>query len=414
MSNKIPRIAIGLFRGIEGCGCTKNAIEFVKANPTAKIFATEDKKWPRRKSQEIDCTSFKLADDTKKDALIKIINENFDIILLYSIPSKSHPEKCISNFLEFVKAIKIPSALIQVDHAIQSLHRNANLVEVSNNVDVLLTHSLTSEFVKYCNKFDVKTPIKTMGVGFDFDKHRKKYWLPIEEQDNKMVRWIGRTAAWKGYSLMIDYHNRVLRKLGFITILEGLEASINYTDVLYDNKKDLTTLRDVNNFFRPLTEEEKIRKKTMKYGNEKTNTGPYLYPQYNNDECMNRLKRSAFGSDLYNLKPHKYGNNIEYCHAEIIACGCIPVFHKHFGDNIIHKKQGKPLTECENNGTIFLDDSNYKEVTKLIYKLSNDNVMRDKWREDSFKFWKEHASGNVIFDEMVSNTLSAFKLNKKR
>jgi len=59
------------------------------------------------------------------------------------------------------------------------------------------------------------------------------------------------------------------------------------------------------------------------------------------------------------LKAKMYGNNIENCHAECIASGTIPIFHKHFGDNVIHRVQEKVCTECKDTGTIFLDETNF-------------------------------------------------------
>ena len=66
---------------------------------------------------------------------------------------------------------------------------------------------------------------------------------------------------------------------------------------------------------------------------------------------MMRMARSAFGSDLYHLKAETYGDNIENCHAECIASGTVPLFHKHFCDNVIHKVQGKPISQCQNTGS---------------------------------------------------------------
>ena len=49
-----------------------------------------------------------------------------------------------------------------------------------------------------------------MGVGFNFTKDK---WKPIHEQDPFYIRWVGRTAMWKGPDLMIDFHNDYFIKI---------------------------------------------------------------------------------------------------------------------------------------------------------------------------------------------------------
>jgi hypothetical protein len=247
-----------------------------------------------------------------------------------------------------------------------------------------------------------------MGLGFDYDGHRAKYWRPIEEQQHDMVRWIGRTAMWKGPSLMIDFHQDALMEQGFITVLEGLEASIQYPLVLYrDNKEDNPVdRRKVENHFRPEKQFNEVKFTPDLYGKEEANKGAYLYPQYINSEAMDRLSRSAFGSDLYFLKAEHYGNNIENCHAECIASGTVPLFHKHFCDNVIHPVQGKPISQCQNSGTLGVDYTNFNECRDLMVKLKNDPAMRDDWREMSFEFWKQHSDAEPVVNEIVDLALN--------
>ena len=162
-----------------------------------------------------------------------------------------------------------------------------------------------------------------------------------------MVRWIGRTAMWKGPNLMIDFHQDELMDNGFITVLEGLEASIQYPLVLYRDNAAVTPVdrRKVMNYFRQEKQyDSHLTKFTSDlYSKEVEGVGAYLYPGYINSDAMERMARSAFGSDLYYLKAETYGNNIENCHAEIIASGSVPLFHKHFCDNVIHKVQDGKL-----------------------------------------------------------------------
>ncbi len=389
-----------LGRGTEGCGVTQCAIQMQKVTG-ATILSANDKKWGRAKGLYIEQTELSVG--TEWEQMAKVINLH-DLCIVYSVPSKSHPQDCQDNFPKLLDAITVRKAFINVDHKAASIARNANLVDVCRKMDVIMTHSLENDFSRFMKKNKILVPLKKMGLGFDYDGHRAKYWKAIHTQQRSMVRWIGRTAMWKGPALMIDYHQDALMDAEFITVLEGLEASIQYPLVLYrDNKKETPTdRRKVVNYFRP----EKQHGETQKflpefYGTEKVGNGSYLYPQYINEDCMNRMSRSAFGADLYHLKAETYGNNIENCHAEIIASGAVPIFHKHFCDNVIHKEQGKPVTLCKDTGTIGLDYSNFEECKEVMVKLKNDPAMRDDWREMAFEFWKQHSDGEMVVSEIM-------------
>lgn len=395
-----------LGRGVEGCGVTQCAIQMQKAIGS-DILATSDKKWPRAKGLNFDHELFVMAQPF--DDIVDKINNQYDLVVIYSIPSKGHPEECQKNFLEMIKCITTRKAFINVDHKAASISRNANLTEICNNVDVIMTHSMSNDFSKYVQKHKITTPLKKMSLGFDYDGHREKYWKHIEEQEANKVRWIGRTAMWKGPTLMIDFHENALMKNDFITILEGLEASIQYPLVLYrDNKeKNPVDRRKVVNYFRPEKHLDETGKFTLDlHGKEELGKGAYLYPQYNNVDCMERLSKSGFGADLYFLKAETYGNNIENCHAEIVACGAIPIFNKHFCDNVIHKVQGDPISKCINTGTIGLDATNFDECQNHMHALRQDDSMREDHREMAFEFWKQHSNGEDVVNEIVEMAMS--------
>lgn len=397
----MKRIAIVLGRGTEGCGVTQCALQMQKASG-ADIYSTIDKKWPRAKGIEMAQTVFTLANDEEWPKIADQISSHYDMCVIYSVPSKSHPQGCQDNFVPFLRAIKTRKVFINVDHKIQSITRNANLKEVCESVDIMMTHSLKNPFAEWTKKNGVKTPLVKMDLGFDYDGHRAKYWKPINEQVLAKTLWIGRTTGWKGPQLMMDFHETELMDKGFITVLEGLEASIGYTGILYRDKEK-TDRRKVVNYFRPEKEYEPDQEKFGPHihGTEQRKMGSYLYPPYQNAEAMERMSLSPFGADLYHLKAEIYGNNIENCHAEIVACGSVPIFHKHFCDNVIHKVQGKPISECINTGTIGLDSTNFEETAKTMIKLVADPGMRDDWREQAFEFWKEHSNGEDVIADII-------------
>ncbi len=401
------RTAIILGRGVEGCGVTRCAVEFQKATTGTKIFATIDKKWPRRKSMVFENTDFKCANWEEVQPIVDEINRDFDNVLVYSVPPKNMTDECRDNFVKMLKSIKLKRGLVQLDHSIHSIVRNGNFKEVCEELDVLMTHSLTSDFCRWLKKNEIETPVKKMALGFNYADHRKKYWKPIEEQDPRLVRWIGRTTGWKGPGLMIDFHNEMLMKEDYITVLEGLEASISWGSIVWKDKEQ-TVARPCINKFRPRKElgETRFAKDGSDYGTEQHGQPAYLYPPYTNHDCMERMSLGAFGSDLYHLKPQKYGNNIENCHAECIAVGNVPIFHKHFGDHVVHRVTGNPVSQDKHSGTIFLDYTNFEECRDLMVKLSNDMIMREEWRNMSYDYWVQHSDASICVQEILDNLTS--------
>lgn len=402
------KIAIVLGRGCEGCGVTQCAIQMQKVTG-AQIYSTIDKKWPRGEGINFYRHEFSMAKDWEVYA--QAIN-NYDLCIVYSVPSKGHPEDCQTNFLKFLDTIKIRKVFINVDHKAASIARNANLKEVCEKVDLLMTHSMHNDFCKFLTKNDVSTPVVKMELGFDYDGHRAKYWKPITEQAGNKVLWIGRTAMWKAPDVMVDFHQDELMGQGFITVLEGLEASIQYPFVLYrDHKNEVKTdRRTVVNYFRAEKEHDKTGKfNESLYGKETVGNGAYLYPQYMNADCMERMSLSGFGSDLYFLKAETYGNNIENCHAEIVSSGAVPIFHKHFCDNVVHKIQGKTVSECVDTGTIGLDKTNFVQCRETMVKLRDDPGMRNEWREMAFEFWKQHSDGKDVIQDILNKSVAPLK-----
>ena len=107
-----------------------------------------------------------------------------------------------------------------------------------------------------------------------------------------------------------------------------------------------------------------------------------------------------------------YKRQVEYCHTDCFAAGVIPIFHKHFCDNVIHRKQGKPITECKDTGTIGIDASNAESMAHDMLMLANDNHCRDEWRNMMFEFWKEHCDATVIYDDIINKTLNYNEKNE--
>ena len=97
----MTKIAIVLGRGTEGCGVTQCAIQMQKVTK-ADIYSAGDKRWGRAKGLDIRQKEFMMADEWEKTA--DELNNKYDLVIIYSVPSKSHPQGCQDNFVPFLKS----------------------------------------------------------------------------------------------------------------------------------------------------------------------------------------------------------------------------------------------------------------------------------------------------------------------
>lgn len=405
------KIAILMGRGIEGCGNTKCALVCkehfdAKGHPT-DIYAANDRKWPRANAHSFDLKcEFTCADDKQTNVVIQALN-CYDLVIVYSVPPKAKSQKanekesdtkariaqenCIDNFLRICEEITVPKVSIQVDHSVHSLARNGKLKEISDAMDLVFAHSLTGDFSKWLKKNDVKTELCEYVLGYTYDAHRDKYWKPVEDLDPKAFKWIGRSTGWKGPDLAFAMQREYLRDAGFLTTLEGMEMSIGSLAFFFKNgnrndgpRDDVATAGG--------------NKDDWNWDNLEHGGPSYAFGPYNFNEAMERVSRSAFGSDLYHLKAEKYGKSIENCHGDVISAGSIPVFHKHFGENCKSLVTGKPYIEHEHTGTIWIDDDNIAEACAAMIAISKNPAAIQIMRERAYKFWKEHTDASVTWD----------------
>jgi hypothetical protein len=395
------KITILMGRGIEGCGVTKFTLEendwFVRQGHDSTIFAPSDKSWTRKTSH--NCSTVQHVKFAKEEEINKIVtrcNES-DLVIITSLPSVSHPEKCIEGFKRVLSETKRPIVLIQLDHKMASIKRNAALDEAIKASSVMFSLSRYNDFAEYANALlgsggldafmgsgEPTTEIHSYQVGYQFEPNKKEYWKDIKEQDAKHHKWIGRTTSWKGYQQMFKFHNNFLRKNGCLTTFEGIEKSPAYLGF-----KELSE-------FNPVIEQNPETYDLSKgYGDL-----VYVFGPYNNEQLLHRLSRVGFGYQLSLLDQKYIENALEYTHCEVIATGTVPVFRAGWGRRAKHRTTQVPLIDCKDTGTVWLDDDNMEPAFELIKKLENDAGMRDEWRNMAFEFYKEHQDAEYIFGDM--------------
>lgn len=384
------KITILLGRGIEGCGVTKHTIELMKwlkkNNHSVETFANKVKKYTRSDSHIHAINEIKFSKEEAFNQITASCNDS-DYVIINSFPAIKYEQKEIDAFQRIIDSIETKIIVIQHDHNIISIKRNACMLETIAKSYKIYTHSVSNAFVEYVRELGFNHTIKKFQPGFNFDDIRKIYWKPIQQQDTKIHRWIGRASPWKGIYAFFNLHDNYLRRDGNISIMEGIENSLYYKDLCLNDKWN----------FEDYTRTDRYQYVDIPF---ESNKKIYLCGYYKNAEMLERMSNTGFGYQLTTMKPKFIEHSIEYTHCEIVACGALPVFRKSFGDLCVHRKQSLPLTQCKNTGTVWLEDNDMSKAVAIIKQLSVDHVMRDEWRNMAYEFYKEHQGTGEEFNEL--------------
>ena len=390
------KIAINLLRSLEGCGVTRYALEeqkwYTNHGIQCDIYAGDDKKWGRRNSQENNVIEFSVNEIPK---LKNKLNDEYDIVFYQSLPSKSgHSERYQNDCFEHLicgvtRPIKISH---QNDHKLQSLSRNAFIWETMAEMDASFTHSLSSPFAKKMKELNPSVPLIKMGLGFDFDE-LLPYWKPIKEQV-KRISYFGRFAGFKDPGRITEMQP-FLEKYGIIGEMKGIERSIGSLDLFYDDVKDRKNTYKKNIF--------EVKKEAVVQTPDKV----WIYGPYNRLEGIEDLSKSMFGADFYHLDAEAYGDNMEFAMCEIISCGVIPVFDKHWADNCKHLN-GNLFRDIK-NFAIYSDKNDLETTVMQMQELASDNEMREKRRKDCFELAKEHCDNEIVYKKMHEDACKVIK-----
>lgn len=394
-------------RGIEGTGNTKYAVEFQeyfeKQGYDVITFAENSKKWGREKSHRNKITLLSFVDSQQQ--IENRCNES-DFVFVLSVPAKNYDFLVQDVFYDIIDNVKSKTKLIyiQVDHKIQSINRNFYSDEIFEDMlckfDVIVTHSPTSDFVRFCNdrflkikKFVFSTSIGTGTInGINFSKYTN---FITNNKKYRTIKFIGRSAQWKGPWLVRDLHNKYFREQGYITTLEGIEGSIQTVNELYKTIKPERIPRDDVSIH--LKTNDKYELNNDKFVFER-NMPVYVLPPYDNEYAMKRLAESQFGIELLLLEDDILDDIIEYAMLEMMAVGTIPVFRKRWGQ--MFKLNNTPIIELD-SGIIFMDENNPHDAIEEMNKLSIDSIEYENRRNKVLEFGKKYFDSDVIFTKLM-------------
>ena len=394
------KIALILGRGVEGAGVTRYMIEicsFLKQKGIEhKVFVVDDKKWGRGNAQDMPPYDFITKDNIHLAA--DLLNE-FDYVFINSVPSIKHSQWAIDGFFEMAKNITTKKIIFQNDHKIQSIHRNANFIELCDICDGIVSHSITSPFYKKLISIygtDIQSKFIHLQVGFNFsqlasyrkDKHLKK------------ITYLGRYATFKqpdrifGFLPYAQENNLLLE-------MKGVERSLGALNIFYDDIENRIPKHNII----------ECNKKAIDNGliidNDKRDlTKVYIFGPYEYIDGMETLSNSLVGADFYHLAADAYGDNFEYAQCEIIDTGTIPMFDYHWVENCYiyenGKKTDKRFVDLDTYGLFVKKDlSNIPEIVEKINEIHVNPVLKKKYLDCSYEITRNHCDSSFIFENLL-------------
>lgn len=407
------RYLLILGNGIEGMGLSRNAIELENyINSTGNIgvtIANSDASCERSKLMVHNIQLVSFANEW--DRLVEYI-DNCDKVIVCSVPFSKYEEKTKTNFmnlLDYAHTIGKKITQLQFDHKFYHISRTAYAEEVYtekffNSIDLILTHTYENDF---CKKFIEKRGIKTNIIAkneknnnffsIDFDSI-KPIWKPFSEKEYKSIRFLGRSAGWKGPYLLRDLHWKCFKNHGYITYIEGFTMGIGTVNSLCTSLKPKIFRED--NIVVCTNKETTTKFKNGEY-EFKRNAPAYFLPPYVRKEGLERMSKTMFGCELIIMPDNTAQGMIENVMFEIVASGTVPVFRKHWAE--LYTINGKPLIEYgnEQTGTIFIDEDNPLEAVELMNKLADNEEQYDLYRNNAYKFYKSIFDNSVILPQLL-------------
>lgn len=421
----LPKIAILLLRGLEGCGVTSYTRHlqsfFHENNAVCDVFVLNPEKKIGRPdtSQDVKFTKFNFA-DAQEIALN--INSGYDGALIFSVPSTAIREEIANNYVDrILNEIKIKKIFVNHDHSHHSFRRNADYVNAINSCDKLLCHSLEK------TKYGFINWLETKNLNKEVEKLDVFFHTPIIEhlinfdKSNRAKRIIcaGRAASWKRTELAFRLHE-FSRDKDFITEVIGYERSLNAF-------KKLNAFSELHDFWLegpPLWEGDKYghprpsaapsarrNEKIFEYL-DRTGQSPnliYSIGPYTYFSGLSRVSNSAYAIHARTFEHNglDYGNNMEYQTLECCLLS-IPIAHRHFLETVTIPETQIPLKATGN--FVSIDDDNTTNVMgpKIIDPDLLVDRLEDIWhnsysemREANVNFIREHYSTYAMVPTML-------------
>lgn len=412
-----------MLRGVEGCGVSTYARHFKaffdSKNTKCDIFALNLNIGRPDTSTDIDVEIFAFSEAAE---MVKRINTDYDLVLVFSVPAKNAPKVVVENYVEFlIEPISVPKWMVNHDHHFLSISRNADYINAIEACDGLLCHSLTetkSGFISWLKKKNISKEIKKMDVFFHVPFVERLIDLDRGEKRQKRLINAARAVAWKRGSIVLNLHN-ALADRGFITEMIGFERSIaGYSQLKnYDGK--LKWFTD-NGFYKPIKgpsafSSAGINNKLFDYLDEVGQNPDFMYVigSYDYKRGLQRISESAFATHPRSFEHSNldYGNNFEYQGLEA-ALLSVPIFHRHFLNTVTLPNSTTTLQQTGVFLSIDDDNRHLKEggpqvleaekFVSLLEETWNDVTEYYRRRRTSVDLIKTFYSSEVVVPKLIS------------
>jgi hypothetical protein len=422
---KLPKTAVLMLRGVEGCGVSTYARHF-KAffdsnQATCDIFALNLNVGRPDTSTDIDVTIFSFSESAE---LVNKINKDYDLVLVFSVPAKNAGESIINNYVEFIlEPISVPKWMINHDHHFLSIGRNADYANAIEVCDGLLCHSLTetkSGFIKWLKNREIAKQAQKMDVFFHVPLVEHLIDLDRGDRKKRLIN-ASRAVAWKRGSIVLNLHDPLADK-GFITEMIGFERSIaGYSQLKnYEGKLKWYTS---DHFYKPIKgpsafSSARVNNELFDFIDEEGQNPDFMYVigSYDYKRGLQRIAHSAFATHPRSFEHNNldYGNNFEYQGLEA-ALLSIPIFHRHFLETVTLPDSTTTLKEA--GVFLSIDDDNRhlkdggpqvlepEKFVGLLDEIWHDATEYYRMRKNSVDLIRAYYSSDVVVPKLLSGLL---------
>jgi hypothetical protein len=418
----LPRIVILMLRGVEGCGVSTYSRHF-KAffddnNKICDIFALDIAVGRPDTSTDIDIKTFQF---NESNDLVDKINSSYDLALIFSVPSKTAPEEIKNNYVDaIISKIRLPKWMINHDHHVLSINRNADYKNAIEASDGILCHSLSktkSGFISWLEKKEINKSPRKMDVFFHVPFVDHLINLDRDHREKRLIN-AARAVAWKRGSLVLNLHKPLANK-GFITEMIGFERSIAGYSQLKNYENNLTWFTS-NTFYKPIKgpsafSSTKVNNQLFDFLDKEGQDPNYMYVigSYDYKRGLERISRSAFATHPRSFEHNHldYGNNFEYQGLEA-ALLAVPIFHRHFLETVTLPNSMTTLAQTgvflsidddnrhlNNGGPQVLDPEAF---TTLLDEIWNDVSEYYRMRRNSVDLIKSFYSSDVVIPKLLA------------
>lgn len=417
-------------RGTEGTGNTRITIELERyirnAGHNVKTITSVDKAWGRHLSQVNDFIPFKFATGAYNDG------ENYDLCIITSVPPKVKKSAKIKadeillkkfedtqgaiyrGFNDTLKQLKENGTKIvylQVDHKIHSISRNfyaldEYMKDFFSLLDRIVVHKLENDFCKKfidrkvrplgCVNFDIQ---EQLAISCDYDEVAKL--IKPHNKIDKLCYFIGRSATWKGWTEFRELHENYLKDNGYITVIEGIELSINAKDNLYLKEGSTYTEPRPDNICRigNYLEEKDTVEYLVDNPEEFRYRPSFIYGPFTRNEALNRVAKAKFGI-FFSFLGEQYGGPLENTFLEIVATGTVPVIKKELWQSADFNEDRFTNYSPKEIGMIIFDSEHPEKCVQLMNKLNADENLYNEYVSKCQAFCRKQFDRSVIMKRL--------------